>query len=60
MSVSSASPWLGDSKTFLIAMWNIHWGQNTGLTSVAKGLAQMGVDCVVLTEVKKTNNKYPS
>jgi hypothetical protein len=59
MSVSLASPWSGGSGTFLLAMWNIRCGQNTGLTSAAKGLAQMGVNCAVLTEVKITNNKHP-
>jgi hypothetical protein len=49
----------GDSGTFLLAMWNICCRQNTGLTSAAKGLAQMGVNCVVLTDVKITNDKYP-
>jgi hypothetical protein len=29
------------------------------LTSAAKGLAQIGVNCAVLTEVKITNDKYP-
>ncbi len=59
MSVSLASPLSGDSGTFLLATWNIHCGQNTGLTSAAKGLVQMGVNCAVLTEVKITNNKHP-
>jgi hypothetical protein len=59
MMVSLASPWLGDSGTFLLAMWNIRCGWNTRLTSAAKGLAQMGVNCAVLTKVKITNNKYP-
>jgi hypothetical protein len=59
MSVSLVSPWLGDSGTFLLAMWNIRCGQNTGLTSAAKGLAQMGANCAVLTEVKITNDKHP-
>ncbi len=59
MSVSSASPWSGDGGTFLLAMWNIHCRQNTRLTSASKGLAQMGVNCVVLIEVKITNDKHP-
>jgi hypothetical protein len=59
MSVLSASPWSGDSGTFLLATWNIRCRRNTGLTSAAKGLAQMGVNCVVLTKVKITNGKYP-
>jgi hypothetical protein len=59
MSVSLAFPWLGDSGTFLLATCNIRCGRNTGLTSAAKGLAQMGVNCAVLTEEKITNDKYP-
>jgi hypothetical protein len=59
MSVSSASPRLRDSGTFSLATWNICCRQNTGSTSVAKGLVQMGVNCVVLTKVKIMNNKYP-
>jgi hypothetical protein len=39
-------------------MWNIHCGRNTGLTSAAKGLVQMGVNCAVSTKVKITNDKY--
>jgi hypothetical protein len=59
MLTSSASPWSGDSRTFLLATWNICCGRNTGSTSVAKGLAQMGVNCAILTEVKIMNDKYP-
>jgi hypothetical protein len=59
MLVSLVSPWSGDSGTFPLAMWNIRCGKNTGLTSAAKGSAQMGVNCAVLTEVKITNNKHP-
>ncbi len=59
MLVSSAFPWLGDSGTFLLATWSIRCGQNTGLTSAAKGLAQMGVNCAILTKVKIINDKYP-
>ncbi len=29
------------------------------MTFAAKGLAQMGVNCAVLTKVKITNDKYP-
>jgi hypothetical protein len=58
MLVLLASPWLGDSGTFLLEKLNIRCGQNTGLTSAAKGLVQLGVNCAVLTEVKIMNNKY--
>ena len=43
MLAPAASPWSGDSGTFSIATWNIRCGQNLGLASAAKGLAQMGV-----------------
>jgi hypothetical protein len=59
MPVSLASPWSGDSGTFLLIMWNIRCGQNTGFTSAAKGLARMGVNCAISTKMKKMNNKYP-
>ena len=59
MLVSLASSWSGDSRTFLLAMWNIRCRRNTRLTFAAKGLVQMGVNCAVLTKVKITNNKYP-
>ncbi len=59
MLVSLASSWLGDSRTFLLAPWNIRCGRNTGLTSAAKGLVQMVVNCAVLTKMKIRNNKYP-
>jgi hypothetical protein len=59
MLVSLASPRLGDSGTFLLATWNICCRRNTGLISAAKGLAQMGVNCADLTEVKIMNGKYP-
>ncbi len=54
-----APPWLGGSGTFSLATWNIRCGQNTGLAAAAKGLAQMGVGCALLTEVKLTHDKYP-
>jgi hypothetical protein len=59
MSVSLVSPWLGDSRTFLLTTCNIRCGWNTGLISAAKGLAHMGVKCVVLTEMKIMKDNYP-
>ena len=53
-----ASPRSGDSGTFSIATWNIRCGRNLGLASAAKGLAQMGVGCALLTEVKITDDRY--
>jgi hypothetical protein len=58
--VSLASAWSRDhSGTFLLTMWNKHCGRTTALTSAAEGLVQLGVNCVVLMEVKIMNNKYP-
>jgi hypothetical protein len=34
-------------------------GCNAGLSSVAKGLAQMGVGLAILTETKVTDNRHP-
>jgi hypothetical protein len=58
MSAPMASPWSGDSRTFLIATWNIRCGQNPGLNSAAKGSAQMGIGAAILTEMKITDNQY--
>ncbi len=58
MSASLAPPLLGGSSTFSVAAWSIHCRQGNGLTFVAKGLAKMGVRCVVLLEMNSTNNPY--
>ncbi len=47
------------SEPFLLATWNIGFRRNTGLTSAAKGLAQMGVNCAVVTKVKKRTSSTP-
>ncbi len=44
------------SGTFSVATWNIRSGQGAGLAAAAKGLRQMGVGCVVLTETKLTDD----
>jgi hypothetical protein len=59
MSAPTASPWSGDSGTFLIAIWNIRCGQNLGLASAAKGLAQMGIGAAILTKMKITDDRNP-
>jgi hypothetical protein len=59
MSALAASPRSGDSGTFSIATWNIRCGQNLGLASAAKGLAQMGIGAAILTEMKIMDNRYP-
>ena len=59
MSASSAPPQPGGSGTFSIATWNIRSGRGTGLAAAAKGLHQMGIDCMVLTETKITDDRYP-
>ncbi len=55
----TVSPRSGDSGTFSIATWNIRCSRNLGLASAVKSLAQMGVRCALLTEVKITDEKYP-
>jgi len=42
----------------MLAAWNIRCGRNAGLTSAAKGLAQMGVGIAVVTETKITDDRY--
>jgi exonuclease III len=59
MSASSVPPQPGGSGTFSIATWNIRSGRGTGLAAAAKGLHQMGIDCMVLTETKITDDRYP-
>jgi hypothetical protein len=49
MSTSSVPLSSGGCRTFSVAAWNIHCGQNAGLASAATGLAQMGVAVAVLT-----------
>jgi hypothetical protein len=58
MLASPAPPLPGGSGTFSIATWNIRNGQGAKLAAAAKGLCQMGVGCVVLTETKLTNKRY--
>ncbi len=59
MLVLLAPPLLGGSGTFSIATWNIRSTRRAGLVAAAKGLRQMGVGCVVLTETKLTDAQYP-
>jgi hypothetical protein len=59
MSALAASPRSGDRGTFLITTWNSRCGQNLGLASAAKGLAQMGIGAAILTEMKITDDRYP-
>ena len=58
MSTSLAPPSPGGSRAFTLAAWNIRCGRNAGLTSAAKGLAQMGVGLAILTETKITDDRY--
>jgi hypothetical protein len=55
MLASPAPPLPGGSGTFSVATWNIRSGWGAGLAVAAKGLFQMGVGCVVLTETKLTD-----
>jgi hypothetical protein len=59
MSISSAPPSPGGSRAFTLAAWNIRCGRNSGLSSVAKGLAQMSVGLAVLIETKVTDDCHP-
>jgi len=58
MSTSSAPPSPGGSGAFTLAAWNIRCGRNAGLTSAAKGLAQMGDGLAVVTETIITDARY--
>jgi hypothetical protein len=58
MSTSSEPPSPGGSGAFTLAAWNICCERNGGLTSAAKGLAQMGVGLAVVTETKITDAHY--
>jgi hypothetical protein len=59
MSVLLVPPLPGGSRTFSITTWNISRGQGAGLTVAANGLCYLGVGCMVLTETKLTNERYP-
>ncbi len=59
MSISSAPPLLGGSEAFMLTAWDICCQHNAGLSSVAKGLALMGVGLAVLMETKMTDDRYP-
>ena len=58
MLTSSAPPSPGGSGAFTLAAWNIRCGRLAGLTSAAKGLAQMGAGLAVLMETKITYDRY--
>ena len=49
---------MGGSGTFLVASWNICDGCDGGLVNAAKGMADMGIGCAVLMEVKISNGKH--
>jgi hypothetical protein len=59
MLASLAPPLPGGSGTFSVATWNIMSGRRAGLAAAAKGLCQMGICRMVLTETKLTDNQYP-
>ncbi len=60
MSAPLAPPLPGGSRgTFSIATWNIRSGWGAELAAAAKGLCQMVVGCVVLTETKLTKEQNP-
>jgi hypothetical protein len=59
MSISLATPSPGGSEAFTLAAWNIRCRRNGGLSSAAKGLAQMGVSLAILMETKVTDDHHP-
>ncbi len=59
MLISLAPPLPGGSGAFTLAAWNIRCGRNARLSSVAKGLVQMGVGLAILTETKVTEDRHP-
>jgi hypothetical protein len=59
MLASPAPPLPGGSGTFSIATWNIRSSLGAGSAAAAKGLCQMRVGYVVLTETKLIDDRYP-
>ena len=59
MSISLAPPSPGGGGAFILAAWNIRCGCNAGMTSGAKGLAQLGIGLAVLTETNLTDDRHP-
>jgi hypothetical protein len=59
MSISSVPPLPGGSGAFTLTAWNICCRHNAGLSSAAKGLAQMGVSLAILTETKVMDDRHP-
>jgi hypothetical protein len=57
--ISLATPSLGGSGAFTLAAWNIRCGRDGGLSSAAKGLAQIGVSLAILMETKVTDDHHP-
>jgi DNA-binding transcriptional LysR family regulator len=57
MSISLAPPSPGDDGAFTLAAWNIYCRRNAGLTSVAKGLVQMGAGLAILPETNLTGDR---
>ncbi len=58
MSAPLAPPLSGGPGTFSVAAWNIRCGRGNGLTFAANGLAKMGVECAILSEMKITDDRY--
>jgi hypothetical protein len=59
MLISSVSLLPGGSGAFMLLAWNICCRRKAGLSSVAKGLAQIGVGLAILTEKKVMDNRHP-
>jgi hypothetical protein len=58
MLISSVPPLPGGSRAFMLAAWNIRCGRYAGPSSVAKGLAQMGIGLAILTETKVMDDRH--
>ena len=57
--ISTGASLTGGSGTFSVASWNIRDGNKEGFVHAAKGMKDMGIGCVFLSEVKIIHNMYP-
>ncbi len=60
MLISLVTPLPGGSRAFTLAAWNIRCGRNVALSSVAKGLVQMGVGSAIFDGDKGDGRSSPS
>ncbi len=52
LMVSDAQSWADCCKSFAVALYNIHSGQNGGLESALRAMAEMDINFVILVETK--------